>query len=188
MNNEKMLEEILILRKIKERLNEFRHMSNNEKSTFLMAIESYEDYLSNYIQTNNNNIKLMKEDGIEPTNKEILVPIDEKRSNYENLRTYGMSISLLKRIVYLDDVLFSLPTYIMALNIPQEEEKMIYKSLKNYAEELNMLKQERENNKRNNPDLYEEKEEYVPLTQREMMNLFLKKSMNIEENKDKSIK
>lgn len=176
MNREKMLEEILTLRKIKERIKTFKVMGLNNKAVFLNAIESYENELKDMISIQNNNVKLLKEDGIENDGNIIEIPLDPNDVLYEEYRTHGNTISLLKKIVYLDNTYRSISSYIMALGIPREEEILIYKSIKRYAEELNLLKRQQENNANYNSDIYSKTEEYVPLSNYQIFNELYEKS------------
>lgn len=167
--NLKMLEEINLIRKTKTRLNDFRFMSDSEKGVFLRALESYENYLKNYIQSNNKNIEMMQKDGIETENQIVNVPADPNNANYEVFRNMGVIDSMDARIKYLDNVFRSMSSYVTALEIPEEEEKVILKSIREYAHELDVLKKQRENNREYNSDIYTPSEEgYVPLSQNEM--------------------
>lgn len=169
--NEKMLEEILTIRKIKENLKNFKFMPKNEMATFLKALENYENYLKQYIQRNNNNLDLYEDLDIEPTTTKVNVPIDPNNANYEELRTDALRLSLEEKIVYISNLYRSLPSYIMALGIPKEEEILIYKSLKDYANELNLEKKRNENNAKYNSDIYTPSEtSYVPLSNNERFN------------------
>ena len=171
-NNEKMLKEILTIRKIKENLENFKFMPKNEMATFFKSLEEYENYLKQYIQANNSNLELFEELDIEPTNKEVEVPYDPNNSKYEELRTLGLRLSLEEKVVYISNLYRSLPSYIMALEIPKEEEILIYKSLKAYANELSLQKKRNENNAKYNSDIYTPSDDnkYVPLSNDERFN------------------
>lgn len=184
--NKNELEKILLIRTIKSKLGKLKFIrSPEEKTIFLRALENYEDELKFDIQRKNNNIRLMQEDGIETTDEIIQIPLDENSSEYKDIRTYGISASPLVREKYLDNVSDSTSRNLDFFDISPEEKDMIKSCLKKYRHELDILKQKRENNIRNNPDIYEEKDEYVPLSQNE---LFLGIHNKLEkENKGKNI-
>lgn len=153
--NEKMLEEINLIRKIKPRLKDFNFMSNNEKSVFLRALESYEVYLKNYIQIINNNIKMMNDEGIEISEKMVIVPIDPNNYNYEMYRNVGILDSLDTRIEYINNIYQNISSDKIDFKVSKAEESVILKSIREYALELNLLKKQRENNIKYNSNIYD---------------------------------
>jgi len=169
--NEEMLEKILLVRTIRGKLNnEFKRMFKEEKAMFLKALNMYEDELSLEIQKQNNNIDLMLEDGIDPKNKKVVVPIDENKPSFPELAEIGLTNSIQNKKRILKNIEFNLGNYLQQL--PSNEAKMVLEVLKRYTELLQIEAARIANNEKHNSDIYEnkQKDEYVPLSYQERFN------------------
>lgn len=171
--NLKRVEEIKIIRSLKQDLNNPRYklLKRVEKATILKALNDYEHSLISLITMHNKNAKMLQDEGIET--KEVQVPKEEVRTP-----SYDFADSLLlatneNKSTYLKDttrmILSGDPIH---HNLTEQEFIVLAKALKDYATNLQNAIAKEENNQK----LYEEDgikpsaKPYQPLSQQDALN------------------
>lgn len=149
MNNKERLMEISLIREIRRKLGNFS-ISNEAKALALKVINDYEYNLELDIQRSNNNKKLLDEEGLENNIELVDVFPDPNYPDYQELKKIYLNDDLNTYYIYLNEIIYNISNY----NLSKNEEKVFFKSLKEYTKFLSKLYLIRKNNQENYPELF----------------------------------
>ena len=149
MNNKERLMEISLIREIRRKLGNFS-ISNEAKALALKVINDYEYNLELDIQRSNNNKKLLDEEGLENNIELVDVFPDPNYPDYQELKKIYLNDDLNTYYIYLNEIINNISNY----NLSKNEEKVFFKSLKEYTKFLSKLYLIRKNNQENYPELF----------------------------------
>lgn len=148
MKNSERVEEILLVRKLRNNLDEL-NMTIYEKAISLRALDDYEIKLLNDIETSHNNANLMEELNFIHDIERVEVPIEYDRKKYPELLEVGL-------VDPYEVKISTLKTLVDKLDISKTEIVVLLKALKEHCRMLENLKLIKENNRRDYPEFYSE--------------------------------
>lgn len=169
--NLKRVEEIKIIRSLKQDLNNprYRLLKKVEKATILKALDDYEHSLISLITKHNKNAKMLQDEGIET--KEVQVPKEEVRTpNYEFADSLLLATNENKSTYLKDTTRMILSGDPIHHNLTEQEFIVLAKALKDYATNLQnaIAKEEKENNEEDG--IKPSAKPYQPLSQQDTLN------------------
>ena len=139
MDNNKRLEFILEIRKIREKLNTISFLEE-EKEVLKQSLNFYEGELDLEIARMNNEIIHLEEEGISSSNTKVEVPLEEGNSRYKEYA----NIHQINIPSVVSSLLSSISTKIELSSL---EQQILLISLKEYCRYLEQLEQTKKNNK-----------------------------------------
>ena len=150
MDNNKRLEFILEIRKIREKLNTIP-FTKEEKEVLKQSLNFYEGELDLEIARMNHEITHLEEEGIVSSNKKVEVPLDEVSSRYKEYANIQQ--------INIPNVVSSLLSSISEKGeLSSLEQQILLISLKEYCKYLEQLEQTKKNNLEN----YEQDNDIAP--------------------------